>query len=262
MRRASRGARIGQPSRRNDGTSSASSAARSRLRGTDLRLGARAAAAALAAEAGRDHRDAHLVAHRLVDDRAEDDVRVLVGRARHDLGRLVHLEQADVGAAGDVEEDPGRAFDRRLEQRRRDGGARRLGRAVLAAREPMPMSAEPASRMIVRTSAKSRLTRPGTVMRSVMPWTPWRRTSSAMRKASTTDVCCSTTWRSRSFSITISVSTRSRRLWMPCSACCARFRPSNANGFVTTPTVSAPSSRPSSRGSARRRCRCRRPRRR
>ena len=30
---------------------------------------------------------------------------------------------------------------------------------------PMPMSAEPASRMIVRTSAKSRLTIPGTVIK-------------------------------------------------------------------------------------------------
>ena len=48
----------------------------------------------------------------------------------------------------------------------------------------MPIRAEPASRMIVRTSAKSRLTRPGTVIRSVMPWTPWRRMSSAIRKAS------------------------------------------------------------------------------
>src|SRR4029079_14766954 len=46
---------------------------------------------------------------------------------------------------------------------------------------PIPISADPASRMIVRTSAKSRLTRPGTVMRSVMPCTPWRRMSSAMR---------------------------------------------------------------------------------
>ena len=34
---------------------------------------------------------------------------------------------------------------------------------------PIPISAEPASRMIVRTSAKSRLTMPGTVIRSVMP---------------------------------------------------------------------------------------------
>ena len=50
---------------------------------------------------------------------------------------------------------------------------------------PMPMSAEPASFMIARTSAKSRLMSPGTVMMSLMPWTPWRRTSSTTRKAST-----------------------------------------------------------------------------
>ncbi len=80
---------------------------------------------------------------------------------------------------------------------------------------PMPMSAEPASRMIVRTSAKSRFTRPGTVMRSVMPWTPWRSTSSAMRNASTTEVSCWTTWSSRSFGITISVSTWSWSAEMP-----------------------------------------------
>ena len=34
---------------------------------------------------------------------------------------------------------------------------------------PTPIRAEPASRMIVRTSAKSRLIRPGMVIRSVMP---------------------------------------------------------------------------------------------
>ena len=39
---------------------------------------------------------------------------------------------------------------------------------------------------------------------------------------------------------------RSRRFWMPVSAWSARRLPSNANGFVTTPTVSASSSRPSS----------------
>ncbi len=107
----------------------------------------------------------------------------------------------------------------------------------------MPIRAEPASRMIVRTSAKSRLTRPGTVIRSVMPWTPWRRMSSAIRKASRIDVCFSTTWSRRSFSITISVSTCSESSWMPVSAWSARRRPSKENGRVTTPTVSAPISR-------------------
>ena len=37
------------------------------------------------------------------------------------------------------------------------------------AAKPMPMSAEPASFMTVRTSAKSRLIRPGMVIRSQMP---------------------------------------------------------------------------------------------
>src|SRR5438270_726823 len=60
-----------------------------------------------------------------------DEVRVLVGGARDHLCRLVHLEQPDLGAAGDVQEDPGRALDRSLEQRRRHGGARGLGGAVL-----------------------------------------------------------------------------------------------------------------------------------
>ena len=111
---------------------------------------------------------------------------------------------------------------------------------------PIPISAEPASLMIVRTSAKSRLTSPGTVIRSVIPWTPWRSTSSAMPKASPSDVFFSTTCSSRSFSITISVSTWSRSSSIPASACSERLRPSKVNGRVTTPTVSASSSRASS----------------
>ena len=47
--------------------------------------------------------------------------------------------------------------------------------------------------MIVRTSAKSRLIRPGSVTRSEMPWTPWRSTSSATRNASTIEVLRSST---------------------------------------------------------------------
>ena len=70
----------------------------------------------------------------------------------------------------------------------------------------MPISAEPASFMIVRTSAKSRLIRPGFVIRSQMPWTPWRSTSSAIRNASSIEVDLSSTSSSRSFGITITVS--------------------------------------------------------
>ena len=77
-------------------------------------------------------------------------------------------------------------------------GDETAARAASAARfspdaMPMPINADPASRMIVRTSAKSRFTRPGTVIRSVIPWTPWRRMSSAIPNASTIDVRFSTT---------------------------------------------------------------------
>ena len=63
---------------------------------------------------------------------------------------------------------------------------------------PIPIMLLPASRMIVFTSAKSRFMRPGTVMRSLMPCTPWRRTSSTTRNASRIEVFLSTTSRRRS----------------------------------------------------------------
>ena len=60
--------------------------------------------------------------------------------------------------------------------------------------------------MIVRTSAKSRLISPGIVIRSQIPCTPWRSTSSATLNASSIDVERSSTSSSRSFGITIVVS--------------------------------------------------------
>ncbi len=108
---------------------------------------------------------------------------------------------------------------------------------------PMPSSAGPASDMIVRTSAKSRLIRPGSVIRSEIPWTPWRSTSSATRNASVIDVCLSSTESSLLFGTTISVSTSSPSASIPVSAARARREPSNPNGLETIPTVSAPSSR-------------------
>jgi hypothetical protein len=83
-----------------------------------------------------------------------------------DLRRLVDLEQAEVVAPRDVEQDPGRALDGLLEQRRRDRGLGRLDARDSPDAAPIPMSADPASAMIVRTSAKSRLIRPGIVIRS------------------------------------------------------------------------------------------------
>src|SRR3954447_2454136 len=49
---------------------------------------------------------------------------------------------------------------------------------------PIPIRALPAPLITLLTSAKSRLMRPGVVIRSVMPWTPDSSTWSAWRKAS------------------------------------------------------------------------------
>ena len=105
------------------------------------------------------------------------------------------------------------------------------------------MRADPASDMIILTSAKSVLIKPGVVIKSVIPCTPCRRTSSAILKALSTEVFSLETVSNRSFGMTIWVSTFSLRRWMPCSACTARRRPSNPNGRVTTPMVSAPTLR-------------------
>ena len=76
-----------------------------------------------AVEAGGDDGDPDLVAHLVVDDRAEDDVGVLVGDAVDDLGRRVHLEQAEVGRPPAMLSRMPRAPSmRRLEQRAGDGG--------------------------------------------------------------------------------------------------------------------------------------------
>mgnify|MGYP003342146435 CR=1 FL=1 len=64
--------------------------------------------------------------------------------------------------------------------------------------EPIAISAGPASDMILRTSAKSRFTIPGTVISSLMPWMPWRSTSSAIVKASSIEMFSSPIWSRRS----------------------------------------------------------------
>ena len=105
---------------------------------------------------------------------------------------------------------------------------------------PIPMSAEPASFMIARTSAKSRLMSPGIVMMSLIPWTPCRRTSSTTLKASRIEVCFWTTSLSRSFGTVIRVSTWALSSSAARSATSLRLLPSKLNGLVTTPIVSAP----------------------
>ena len=85
--------------------------------------------------------------------------------------------------------------------------------------EPIPMRADPAPCMMLFTSAKSRLIRPGVVIRSVIPDTPWSNTWSACRNASITLILRSDNDSKRSFGITIKVSTSARRLSIPVSAC-------------------------------------------
>ncbi len=109
--------------------------------------------------------------------------------------------------------------------------------------DPIPISAEPAPDITDFTSAKSRLISPGVVIKSVIPCTPESSTWSAALNASSTLTCRSEMDSSRSFGITISVSTSLRSRSMPSSAWAARRFPSKPNGRVTTPMVSAPSER-------------------
>ena len=86
-----------------------------------------------AVEPGRDDGDPHLVAERVVDDRAEDDVGLGVRGLLDQAGRLVDLEQAEVGAALDGEQHAVGAVDAGLEQRAGDRELGGLDGAVLAA---------------------------------------------------------------------------------------------------------------------------------
>ena len=106
------------------------------------------------------------------------------------------------------------------------------------------MRAEPASSRTARMSAKSMLpTVPGIVMRSEIPSTACRSTSSHIANACLAVVSFPTAARSLSFGITTSASTALLKSSRPCSASRIRFCPSNENGFVTTPIVRAPISR-------------------
>ena len=84
---------------------------------------------------------------------------------------------------------------------------------------PIPMRADPAPFITDFTSAKSRLIKPGVVIRSVMPCTPARSTSSAVANASTTETDLFTNSNSRWLGTTIKVSTSPRRTSIPASAC-------------------------------------------
>ena len=103
------------------------------LGAADGRLGGAARRRGLAVEAGRDDGHPDLVAQLLVDVGAEDDVGVGVGGLADHLGRLADLDQREVGAAGDREQDRAGALHRGLQQRRGDrflGGEHRPALAV------------------------------------------------------------------------------------------------------------------------------------
>ena len=105
---------------------------------------------------------------------------------------------------------------------------------------PIPMWAIPLSTITVCTSAKSRLIRPGILIRSVIPCTACWSTSSAFFNASGMVVLLSTISSSLSFGMTIRVSTQLFNFSMPWIALFIRVFDSKRNGFVTTPTVRIP----------------------
>ncbi len=107
---------------------------------------------------------------------------------------------------------------------------------------PIPIKAEPACLMIALTSAKSTLTKPGTVITSEIPCTPCFKTSSTMAKASSREVLRSIICNNLSLGMVMIVSTLSINLSRPCSAISRRCTPSKVKGLVTTATVKAPNS--------------------
>ena len=92
---------------------------------------------------------------------------------------------------------------------------------------PVPIMALPISSITVRTSLKSRLIKPGTTIKSVIPRTPLCKTSSAIANASDMVVCSVATRKRFWFGIVIIVSTHSDNLSTPASANFIRREPSN-----------------------------------
>ena len=104
---------------------------------------------------------------------------------------------------------------------------------------PEPIIAMPVSDITVRTSAKSTLIMPGSVMISAMPATAPCSTSFAALNASCIVTSAPSTSISLSFGITISESTYCDRASMPSCATRTRLR-SKVNGLVTTAMVRIP----------------------
>ncbi len=101
----------------------------------------------------------------------------------------------------------------------------------------MAMRAPPAPSKAVRMLAKSRFTRPGRVMSSLIPWMPWRNTSSATRSATSKVISRPTSGSRRSLEITMREWTYLDRAMMPASAMRRRRGPSKEKGRVTAAIV-------------------------
>jgi hypothetical protein len=96
---------------------------------------------------------------------------------------------------------------------------------------PVPIMALPISFITARTSAKSRLMRPGRTIRSVTPLTPWYSTSSAIAKASV-KVVFSLASRNRFwFGMMMSVSTTFCSASIPSFGLAHAFRAFELEGF-------------------------------
>src|SRR5713101_2515831 len=83
------------------------------------------------AEAGGNDRDLDLLFHLFIQNRAEDDVGILVGGALNDRGGLVDLGETQRAGAGDVDENTAGAIDGPgLEEGGGNGSLSRLGGAA------------------------------------------------------------------------------------------------------------------------------------
>ena len=125
-----------------------------------------------------------------------------------------------------------------------NGQATACSAAIRARSGPLatavPIMALPGSPITVRTSSKSTLTLPYSLMISAMPPTAFFNTSLAWAKASSCVTSSPNTSSSFSFNTTISESTLASNSAKPRSALVMRRPPSNSKGLVTTPTVKMP----------------------
>lgn len=116
--------------------------------------------------------DAHFVGGVGIKDRTEKDLGIFVDGLGDGGGGLIDFLDGQIRAAGDVHENTLGSIDGDVFQQRAGDGLQAASRARDSPRAvPKPIMANPISLMTALTSAKSRLIRPGTMMRSEMPLT-------------------------------------------------------------------------------------------